>query len=230
MMCWPSGVTARSYTTPVCPSKVWTSVPSTWYSRSSPPLRPTTKCSPSGIATERTSPSKSVVGIQVHAERALEHAVERPQLRGLVVRAADEARSARQHRRAVDVVLILVRVDGALARAVAPHLDRVVARVGGNTPVAARQHARRRARDRRRQASPRRCAAAWRELRSVGERVARRERDVVGERQLVEHEAQHVRRQLEEHALRRRAPRRAGCWHAAVAARVATSAATSSRP
>ena len=33
MMCWPSGVTATAFTQSVCPSKVWTSVPSTWYSR-----------------------------------------------------------------------------------------------------------------------------------------------------------------------------------------------------
>ena len=34
MMCWPSGVTASAYTA-MCPLKVWTSVPSTWYSRPS---------------------------------------------------------------------------------------------------------------------------------------------------------------------------------------------------
>ena len=50
---------------------------------------------------------------------------------------------------------------------------------------------------------------------SVAQRAARRRHcsDVVGERQLVEHEAQHVRRQLEEPALRRGAPRRASCRH-----------------
>ena len=36
MMCWPSGVTATAFTESVCPLKVWTSVPSTWYSRTSP--------------------------------------------------------------------------------------------------------------------------------------------------------------------------------------------------
>ena len=45
-MCWPSRVAATAYTQPVCPVKVWTSVPSTWYSRTSlrlgPSPRPTT--------------------------------------------------------------------------------------------------------------------------------------------------------------------------------------------
>ena len=35
MMYWPSGVTATSLMWLVCPLKVWTSVPSTWYSRTS---------------------------------------------------------------------------------------------------------------------------------------------------------------------------------------------------
>ena len=57
MMCWPSGVTATAYTEPTCATKVWTSVPSTWYSRTLSPLsRPTTKCTPSGsAATHLTS-------------------------------------------------------------------------------------------------------------------------------------------------------------------------------
>ena len=36
MMCWPSGVTATANLAElVCPLKVWTSVPSTWYSLTS---------------------------------------------------------------------------------------------------------------------------------------------------------------------------------------------------
>ena len=53
-----------------------------------------------------------------------ESAVERPQLRGPGERAADEARSARQHHHRPD--LVCVRLDGALARAIAPHLDGIV--------------------------------------------------------------------------------------------------------
>ena len=55
MMCWPSEVAARALTELVCPSKVWTSVPSTWY-RLASCQPPTTKCTPSGsAATESTT-------------------------------------------------------------------------------------------------------------------------------------------------------------------------------
>ena len=92
MMCWPSGVTATAKTEPVCPLKVWTSVPPTWYSRTArlalvvAVARPTTKCTPSGSAAADAR--------QLPIKGALERAVERPQLRGVVGRAADEARAA----------------------------------------------------------------------------------------------------------------------------------------
>ena len=54
-------------------------------------------------------------------------------------RAADEARSARQHRHRVDPVG--VHVDGALARAVAPQLDGPVVRAGDDAAVGRRRHA-----------------------------------------------------------------------------------------
>ena len=74
MMCWPSGVTATAHTKSVCPVKVWTSVPSTWYSRASwlGLLRPTTKCTPSGSAATQitklpTSKVRSRAPSSVHS-------------------------------------------------------------------------------------------------------------------------------------------------------------------
>ena len=55
MMCWPSGITATARTSSVCPLKVWTSVPSTRYSRTSLLARPTTKCAPSGSAATQST-------------------------------------------------------------------------------------------------------------------------------------------------------------------------------
>ena len=53
----------------------------------SPFMVPTTKCTPSDSAATQRTPLPA-------SEGALESAVERPQLRGAVLRAADEARAA----------------------------------------------------------------------------------------------------------------------------------------
>ena len=112
-MCWPSGVTATAFTESVCPVKVWTCVPSTWYSRTAP----ATKCAPSGsAATQKTAlPTKPSRRCTPPGE----------QLRGAVVRAADEARPARQRH---PLTSRCVRLDGA--HAVAAHLDGLVVRAG----------------------------------------------------------------------------------------------------
>ena len=135
------GVAAIAYTSA---SMVSRSVPSTWYSRTAHPSdsssskMPTAKRTPSGSAA--TQPRRTLLPHRgVAVEGAHESTAERPQLRGAVERAADEARSARQHHHRRDRVLCAPGC--ALARAVAPHLDLAVRARDEAASTAAAPHA-----------------------------------------------------------------------------------------
>ena len=134
-MCWPSRVAATDHTVSVCPSKVSTSVPSTWYSRTSRRCLDIADHKVHAVGQRRDADHH----LAHHLEGALECAVERPQLRGAVLRGADEARSARQHSHRPDQSGM--RVDGALAHAVPPHPDGEVIRAGDDTAVGHYRHA-----------------------------------------------------------------------------------------
>ena len=196
MMCWPSGVTATARTGTACPLKVWTSVPSTWYSRTSPALGPAAKADHKVHAVGQR---RDAIHLAAHLEGALELAAEGEQLRGLVLRAADEARAARQHRYRIDPGC--VRLDGAHELVAAPHLDGLVVRAGEDVAVVRRRHAVHPVgvpgeREHLRRVRPRNkhepCGVAQRAAQT------RQLRDVVGEEQAVEDEGEELAGQVDE--------------------------------
>ena len=142
MMCWPSGVIATAFTPAGVPLE-------------GVDERPVDVVQPDValVAVAKADHKVHAVGqrrdvhqyIAATFEGALERAVERPQLRGAVGRApAEEARSARQHRHRPDPGLVCL--DGAPARAVAPHLDvgqllTVPFEAGDDAAVGRRRHA-----------------------------------------------------------------------------------------
>ena len=91
MMCWPSGVTAKR-TPPRCAPLEGVD------ERAIDVVQPdlAARCRPQSARRRRSAATARARA--AHLEGALERAVERPQLRGAVGRAADEARSAWQHR------------------------------------------------------------------------------------------------------------------------------------
>ena len=183
----PSGSSAREYTLPVWCGKV-----------------------------RRTAPSltlKSLMVLSYEAESAcwlssaaLESAVERPHLRGpLGRRDADEARSARQRRHRTDHG---VSRNGALALAVAPHLDGGHPVCGDDAVVGRRRHAGNLVMNLRQFGDSGGAMSCWAERRDLARVRPRNERqprgipkpgahrrhlcNVVSQRQPVQHEAQRV--------------------------------------
>ena len=127
-MCWPSGVTVTAFTERACPGvgRAPRRCGRASRRRGTAGRRRASNVRRRGrpqSARRRAAPRRAE-HVAAHLEGALESAVERPQLRGAVVEPL--TKRAPPGSTATAQLTTCARLDGALARAVAPHLDGVV--------------------------------------------------------------------------------------------------------